>query len=212
MSAFDSFLAAANAFLWQNTVLFIILGTGIVFTIWSRFSQFRALTHGVQAIRGKYDHAGDPGAISHFQALSAALSATVGLGNIGGVAMAISLGGPGAVFWMWVVGFFGMALKTTEVTLAMLYRNTDNPDNPHGGTMWVISRALAERGSGLGRELYERFFEVARAHGRRTVSCVTSPANAGSLAFHQAIGFEPSAPQAGYDGPGEDRVVLTRSI
>ena len=150
MSAFDSFLAAANAFLWQNTVLFIILGTGIVFTIWSRFSQFRALTHGVQAIRGKYDHAGDPGAISHFQALSAALSATVGLGNIGGVAMAISLGGPGAVFWMWVVGFFGMALKTTEVTLAMLYRNTDTPDNPHGGTMWVISKALAERGSGLG--------------------------------------------------------------
>lgn len=150
MTPFDSFLAAANAFLWQNTVLFIILGTGIVFTIWSRFCQFRALTHGVQAIRGKYDHAGDPGAISHFQALSAALSATVGLGNIGGVAMAISLGGPGAVFWMWVVGFFGMALKTTEVTLAMLYRNTDNPENPHGGTMWVISKALAERGSGLG--------------------------------------------------------------
>jgi len=151
MTAFDSFLAAANAFLWQDTVLFIILGTGIVFTIWSRFSQFRALTHGVQAIRGKYDHAGDPGAISHFQALSAALSATVGLGNIGGVAMAISLGGPGAVFWMWVVGFFGMALKTTEVTLAMLYRNTDDPENPHGGTMWVISKALAAKGSGLGK-------------------------------------------------------------
>ncbi|MBL8201353.1 MAG: sodium:alanine symporter family protein [Chromatiales bacterium] len=151
MTSFDSFLATANAFLWQNTVLFIILGTGIVFTIWSRFCQFRALTHGVQAIRGKYDHKGDPGAISHFQALSAALSATVGLGNIGGVAMAISLGGPGAVFWMWVVGFFGMALKTTEVTLAMLYRNTDDPENPHGGTMWVISRALAEKGSGLGR-------------------------------------------------------------
>lgn len=151
MTSFDSFLAAANAILWHNTVLFIILGTGIVFTIWSRFCQFRALTHGVQAIRGRYDHKGDPGAISHFQALSAALSATVGLGNIGGVAMAISLGGPGAVFWMWVVGFFGMALKTTEVTLAMLYRNTDDPENPHGGTMWVISKALAERGSGLGK-------------------------------------------------------------
>jgi AGCS family alanine or glycine:cation symporter len=150
MTSFDRFLDAANAFLWQNTVLFIILGTGIVFTIWSRFCQFRALTHGVQAIRGKYDHKGDPGAISHFQALSAALSATVGLGNIGGVALAISLGGPGAVFWMWVVGFFGMALKTTEVTLAMLYRNTADPDNPHGGTMWVISKALAEKGPGAG--------------------------------------------------------------
>jgi predicted GNAT superfamily acetyltransferase len=70
----------------------------------------------------------------------------------------------------------------------------------------------AERGSGLGRELYERFFEVAQAHGRRRVSCVTSPRNSGSLAFHTALGFEPSPPQAGYDGPGEDRVVLTRSL
>ncbi|TFG86847.1 MAG: sodium:alanine symporter family protein [Chromatiales bacterium] len=151
MTPFDRFLETANAFLWQNTVLFVILATGIVFTIWTRFCQFRALTHGVQVIRGKYDRASDPGAITHFQALSAALSATVGLGNIGGVAMAISLGGPGAVFWMWVVGFFGMALKTTEVTLAMLYRNTDNPDNPHGGTMWVISKALAEHSPGLGQ-------------------------------------------------------------
>jgi AGCS family alanine or glycine:cation symporter len=151
MTPFDSFLAAANAILWHDAVLLVILATGIAFTVWSRFCQFRALTHGVRVIGGKYDHAGDPGAISHFQALSAALSATVGLGNIGGVAMAISLGGPGAVFWMWVVGFFGMALKTTEVTLAMLYRNTDERDNPHGGTMWVISKALAERGPGAGR-------------------------------------------------------------
>jgi len=154
MTSFDSFLATANALLWHNAVLLVILATGIVFTVWSRFCQFRALTHGVQAIRGKYDQPGDPGAISHFQALAAALSATVGLGNIGGVAMAISLGGPGAVFWMWVVGFFGMALKTTEVTLAMLYRNTDDPENPHGGTMWVISKALAEKGAGwLGKAI-----------------------------------------------------------
>ena len=89
------------------------------------------------------DDPADPGAINHFQALSAALSATVGLGNIGGVALAIALGGPGAVFWMWVVGFFGMALKLTEVTLSMLYRNTDDPDNPHGGPMWVASKGLA---------------------------------------------------------------------
>jgi predicted GNAT superfamily acetyltransferase len=70
----------------------------------------------------------------------------------------------------------------------------------------------AERGSGLGRELYERFYAVARAAGRTRVSCVTSTANAGSVAFHEAIGFEPSPPQIGYDGPGEDRVVLTRSL
>jgi len=70
--------------------------------------------------------------VLHFQALSAALSATVGLGNIGGVALAIALGGPGAVFWMWVIGLLGMSIKLTEVTLSMLYRNTDDPDNPHG--------------------------------------------------------------------------------
>ena len=69
-----------------------------------------------------------------------------------------------------------------------------------------------ERGSGLGRDLYDRFFAAARAEGRTRVSCVTSPANAGSLAFHRAIGFEPSPPKVGYDGPGEDRVVLARSI
>lgn len=151
MTAFDHFLAAANSILWHNAVLYVILGTGVLFTVWSRFCQFRALTHGVQVTRGRYDRAGDPGAISHFQALSAALSATVGLGNIGGVAIAISLGGPGATFWMWVVGFFGMALKTTEVTLAMLYRNIQDPGNPHGGTMWVISKALARRSPAAGR-------------------------------------------------------------
>ncbi|MBM4221414.1 MAG: sodium:alanine symporter family protein, partial [Gammaproteobacteria bacterium] len=144
LDSFNSFLDAANAILWHNAVLFLVLGTGIAFTLWTRFSQFRALTHGLHVLRGRYDNPADPGAINHFQALSAALSATVGLGNIGGVAIAISLGGPGAVFWMWVVGFFGMALKTTEVTLAMLYRNTSDPDNPHGGTMWVISKALAD--------------------------------------------------------------------
>lgn len=144
MNSFNSFLETANSFLWHNAVLFLVLGTGIVFTLWTRFSQFRSLTHGLHVLRGRYDNPADPGAINHFQALSAALSATVGLGNIGGVALAISLGGPGAVFWMWVVGFFGMALKTTEVTLAMLYRNTTDPDNPHGGAMWVISKALAD--------------------------------------------------------------------
>lgn len=143
--------------LWHDYVLYVLLGAGVLFTIWSGFGQYRALTHGVQVIRGKYDRHDDPGAINHFQALSAALSATVGLGNIAGVAFAISTGGPGAVFWMWVVGLVGMALKLTEVTQAMLYRNTDDPDNPHGGAMWVckkgfakLSPALAPLGAAVG--------------------------------------------------------------
>jgi AGCS family alanine or glycine:cation symporter len=156
MSTVNDFLTAANAILWHNSVLFLLLGTGVLFTIWSGFSQYRALTHGVRIVRGVYDQPDDPGAINHFQALSAALSATVGLGNIGGVALAIALGGPGAVFWMWVVGFFSMAIKLTEVTLSMLYRNTDDPDNPHGGPMWVISKSLAAKSprlAGLGKTI-----------------------------------------------------------
>ena len=136
-------LAAINAILWNETWLYIIVGTGILFTVWSGFSQYRALTHGPAVVRGVYDDPNDPGAINHFQALSAALSGTVGLGNIGGVALAIALGGPGAIFWMWVVGFLGMSIKLTEVTLSMLYRNTDDPQNPHGGPMWVADKALA---------------------------------------------------------------------
>ena len=136
-------LAAINAVLWNETWIFIIAGTGVLFTVWSGFSQYRALTHGSRVVRGAYDDPNDPGAISHFQALSAALSGTVGLGNIGGVALAIALGGPGAMFWMWIVGILGMSIKLTEVTLSMLYRNTDDPDNPHGGPMWVADKALA---------------------------------------------------------------------
>jgi predicted GNAT superfamily acetyltransferase len=84
--------------------------------------------------------------------------------------------------------------------------------DPEAAYVHFVGVSPHERGSGLGRDLYERFFAAARSHGRRTVSCVTSPANAGSLAFHRAIGFGPSEPRAGYDGPGEDRVVLTRAL
>ncbi|MBT8092869.1 MAG: amino acid carrier protein [Gammaproteobacteria bacterium] len=146
MGEFSALLATLNGFLWHEYVLYALVGTGVLFTFWSGFSQYRALTHGPSVIRGVYDDPNDPGAINHFQALSAALSATVGLGNIGGVALAIALGGPGAVFWMWVIGFFGMSLKLTEVTLSMLYRNTDDPDNPHGGPMWVAAKALERKG------------------------------------------------------------------
>jgi len=146
MADFSALLATLNGVLWHEYVLYTIVLTGIVFTVWSGFCQYQALAHGPSVLRGVYDDANDPGAINHFQALSAALSATVGLGNIGGVALAIALGGPGAVFWMWIIGLLGMAIKLTEVTLSMLYRNTDDPDNPHGGPMWVAHKALAGKG------------------------------------------------------------------
>ena len=141
-------LRGVNVVLWGPWTLYMLLGAGILFSVWTKFSQFRILSHGVAVIRGRYDDPSHPGVISHFQALSAALSGTIGLGNIGGVALAVALGGPGAIFWMWIVGFCGMALKAVEITLAMLYRNTEDPDNPHGGAMWVIDKTLGVRGGG----------------------------------------------------------------
>jgi AGCS family alanine or glycine:cation symporter len=150
MGDLSQLLATINAVLWNETWILIIAATGVLFTVWSGFLQYRALTHGPRVIRGVYDDPNDPGAINHFQALSAALSGTVGLGNIGGVALAIALGGPGAIFWMWIVGLLGMSIKFVEVTLSMLYRNTDDPDNPHGGPMWVAGRALKRMKPELG--------------------------------------------------------------
>ena len=139
-------LQALNDLLWHDYVLYTVLASGVLFTIWSAFSQYRSLTHGVSVTLGHYDKATDPGAINHFQALSTAMSSTVGLGNIGGVALAIALGGPGALFWMWVVGVVGMSIKLVEVTLAMMYRDLEDPENPRGGPMWVARKAFADMG------------------------------------------------------------------
>jgi alanine or glycine:cation symporter, AGCS family len=148
METFHAVAQTINVFLWHDYVLYSVLATGVLFTIWSVSGQYRALTHGTAVTLGHYDDPQDPGAINHFQALSTALSGTVGLGNIGGVAIAIALGGPGALFWMWIVGLLGMAVKIVEVTLSMLYRNLDDPENPHGGPMWVAKKAFAQWGPG----------------------------------------------------------------
>ena len=149
METILGFIEAIGGILWGPWTPLVLLAAGLLFTVWTRFTQAASMTHGVQVVRGVYDDPDDPGAISHFQALSAALSATVGLGNIGGVALAIGIGGPGAVFWMWLVAVFGMALKSVEITLAMMYRNTDDPDNPHGGAMWVVDEVIGKKGGGM---------------------------------------------------------------
>src|ERR1700758_4728930 len=114
-------LDAVNGVLLSVPMLLALLAIGTLFTLWSRFCQYRSWTHGVALCAGKgiaTEHA--PGALTHFQALTAAMSGTVGLGAIAGMAIAVDFGGPGAVFWMWVVGLVGLALKTTEVTLSLL--------------------------------------------------------------------------------------------
>ncbi|MFQ5346401.1 MAG: alanine/glycine:cation symporter family protein [Rhodothalassiaceae bacterium] len=134
-------------------VLWLICGA-LFFTLRMKFINFRAFRHAIEVASGKYDDPKDPGEVSHFQALTAALSGTVGLGNIAGVAIAISIGGPGATFWMILAGLFGMTSKFTECTLGVKYRKIDAEGIVSGGPMYYLSRGLAKRGlGGLGRVL-----------------------------------------------------------
>jgi len=126
-------------------VLWLLAGA-VFFTLRMNFVNIRAFGHAIDVLRGRYDDPNDPGEVSHFQALSAALSATVGLGNIAGVAIAIQLGGPGAVFWMTIVGFLGMSSKFAECTLAQMYRIVRPDGTISGGPMHYLSRGLAEKG------------------------------------------------------------------
>ena len=119
-----------------------LLGTGIFVTLRLGFIQFRRLKHASDVVAGKYDNPDDEGDVTHFQALTVALSATVGVGNIAGVAIAIHWAGPGAIFWMWMTAIFGMALKYAECTLAIKYREFDDQGNAAGGPMYYIEKGL----------------------------------------------------------------------
>jgi len=121
---------------------FLLLGTGIFFTFYLKFPQLRFFNHAIRIVVGKYDKDGMPGDATHFQALSTAISGTVGTGNIGGVALAIYLGGPAALFWMWVTAFLGMTTKFVEVTLSHKYRTVDEQGYIAGGPMYVMERRL----------------------------------------------------------------------
>ena len=105
---------------------------------------FRYLSHAVHVLRGKYDDPNDPGQISHFKALTTALSSTIGMGNIAGVAVAISVGGPGAMFWMWVSAIVGMSTKFFTSTLAIMYRGKDSAGELQGGPMYFIAEGLGK--------------------------------------------------------------------
>jgi len=134
-------------------VVWLVIGA-IFFTLKMNFINFKGFKHAIQLIRGKFDNPDHKGEVSHFQALTTALSATVGLGNIAGVAIAITIGGPGATFWMIIAGLLGMASKFTEVTLGVKYRNIDEDGQVSGGPMYYLSKALKKRNMGtLGKIL-----------------------------------------------------------
>ncbi|WP_394340139.1 alanine/glycine:cation symporter family protein [Marixanthomonas spongiae] len=130
---------------WGLPLLLLLIGGGLYLLVRIRFLPFRYLGHAIAVLRGKYDNETDNGEISHFQALTTALSATVGMGNIAGVAVAIALGGPGAVFWMWVSAVIGMSTKFFTATLAILYRGTDSEGKIQGGPMYFIMEGLGRK-------------------------------------------------------------------
>ncbi len=134
-------------------VVWLIVG-GLIFTIGFKFLNIRKFKFAIDIVRGKYSDPNESGEVSHFQALTAALSATVGLGNIAGVAIAISIGGPGAIVWMILAGLLGMSMKFVECTLGVRYRQIDERGIVYGGPMYYLSQGLKEKGySGLGRVL-----------------------------------------------------------
>jgi alanine or glycine:cation symporter, AGCS family len=132
----DGFLGSAAYFPW------LLLSVGLFFTVYLGFPQLKLFTHSLAVISGKHSRTGEPGDISHFQALSTALSGTIGTGNIGGVALAIHLGGPAALFWMWATAFLGMATKFVEVTLSHKYRIETEDGTMAGGPMYYMDRRL----------------------------------------------------------------------
>ncbi|MCK4342089.1 MAG: amino acid carrier protein [Phycisphaerae bacterium] len=164
------FVANLSGWVWSVPLAILLLGCGLAFSIVTKFAQWRILTHGYACIRGKYDRPEDTGHINHFQALCAALSATIGLGNIAGVALAISVGGPGAVFWMWLVGLFGMALKFMECSLAVMFRDVPKDDadgsaqtkrEVRGGPMWYMQKGLVEPLKARGNPFWVLFKALA---------------------------------------------------
>ena len=141
----DKWTGAFASFVWGLPLLVLLVGGGLYLLVRSRFLPFRYLGHAIQVTRGKYDDPDAPGEITHFQALTTALSATIGMGNIAGVAVAITIGGPGAIFWLWVSGLIGMCTKFFTSTLAIMYRGKDSAGEVQGGPMYFITEGLGKR-------------------------------------------------------------------
>ncbi|MCO5113186.1 MAG: sodium:alanine symporter family protein [Bdellovibrionaceae bacterium] len=167
VGALDVFVTNLNAtiewlvgYVWSTPTILTLLGVGALYTIGLGFIQIRGAKHAIKILRGKYSTPEAEGQISHFEALTTALSSTVGLGNIAGVAVAISYGGPGATFWMLLAGMLGMATKYAEATLALKYRIIDETGVARGGPMYYITNGLGPKWKPMAI-----FFAVATAIG-----------------------------------------------
>lgn len=145
MKASGQYIIDFSDLIWGAPLLILLLGGGLFFLIYSRMIPFRYIRHAVHILRGRYDDPNEAGYISHYQALSTALSGTVGMGNVSGVAVAITTGGPGAIFWMWISALLGMATKYFTCSLAVMYRGRDSAGNLQGGPMYFITEGLGRQ-------------------------------------------------------------------
>ncbi|MBT8184543.1 MAG: alanine:cation symporter family protein [Eudoraea sp.] len=144
MEVINEFLSSLIPYA-EWVMLFLVIGGGLFLAVYSRFLPYRYFRHAIGITAGKYDHPDDPGEVSHLQALSAAVAATVGLGNISGVAIAIYRGGPGVIFWIWLTAILGMCIKFYSCSLAIMYRSQDIEGNLQGGPMYYITKGLGKR-------------------------------------------------------------------
>lgn len=144
ISSLETALGQLAGFLWGPPLVVLLVGGGLFFLIYSRFVPYRHLSESLRLLTRAPDD-DDPGQLSHFQALCTALSGTLGMGNVSGVALAIAMGGPGAIFWMWVSALLGIATKFYTCTLAVMYRGQDSEGVWQGGPMYVIREGLGKR-------------------------------------------------------------------
>lgn len=153
-------LKGLSSMVWGIPSMILLVGTGLFLTFRFGFVQFRGFKHALEIVSGKFDREEDPGEISHFRALCTALSGTVGTGNIIGVAAAVLMGGPGALFWMWITAIVGMATKFTSCTLAVHFRKVDEAGEVHGGPMHFIEMGMGRRFKWLA-VIYATFTAIA---------------------------------------------------
>jgi len=142
ISQIERIITGFSDLAWGTPLLVLLLGGGLFFLLYSRMLPFRYFRHAIAILLGRYDDPNEPGHINHYQALSTALAATVGMGNITGVALAITMGGPGAIFWMWVSALLGVTTKYFTCTLAVMFRGRDSKGELQGGPMYVIVEGL----------------------------------------------------------------------
>ena len=141
----DELIIDFSNWIWGTPLLLLLLGGGLFLFIYSGLIPFKGFAHAIKVVGGKYDDPNAIGDITSLQALSSAVAATVGLGNISGVALALAMGGPGAIFWMWVSAFVGMATKFFTCTLAVMYRGKDSLGHVQGGPMYVIEQGMGKK-------------------------------------------------------------------